>query len=1016
MELKSYNICTININNITNPTKLDALRTFVRSADLDVIFLQEVENVQLELPGFDLIFNVDERRRGTAIAVKQLLQYKNVHRSLDSRLISLLIGEVTFVNVYAPSGSQNRNNRESFFNSIVPFYLRTSNYVVFGGDFNCVVNERDATGSGSQSPTLKRLMTSMKLTDSWTELNGTRVEYSLLRHDSASRLDRILVGATMRGWLRNAYFSATAFTDHKAYTVRIVLPDLGTSAGRGVWNLFPKILDEPETLPELQRKWLYWVRNRRSFASWMDWWIQFCKPKLISFLKWKTSLFFKDFYGTMEIYQGHLLRAVNRLPGNQMERSNINRLKGQILQLQRNFATKLRRNNSSYVGGEQTSLFHLNERSTRKARTSINSLELQDGSVITGGREIQAEVSGFFNHLYAAGETSDTSRFLPAKSIPTDIEENITILRYAEEDEIFAAIKSSCSKKSPGADGLPKEFYLKCWRIISREFTLVVNDALSGNVPKSFLDGIVVLVRKKGNKKDMSAFRPISLLNFDFKTVSRILKQRMEKLVPLVLSPEQKCSNGSRTIFEATTRIWDKICEVKHRHQNALLVSFDLDHAFDRVDHSFLQQTMLRMNFNPALVELIKKFMENSFSRILVNGHLTPEIHIRRSVRQGDPLSMLLFVLYMQPLLDELRQTFPGAIINAYADDISMFVENEGMLVQVSEIFSTFGEESGAILNRVKTVGLMIGNINLTAATEWLSIENHVKILGIFYCENIRTARDLNWNAILSGIKWRIWEQSPRNLPLTQRVTLLNFYVCSKMWYVASNVYLPKNYEARIITELRKFLWMGHPPQFKISFQNLTLPKNRGGLNLHSPALKSKALLLNRLVKSFDHLPMLAEFLEASDNPPNVPSIPAEFQHARLALQEISYLPRNLLDSITANSLYQHYLSLLPDPAVFCNSQRNWKAVFKNIHNKLLPAEQRSAWFLMIHERIPHNELLHRQNPTNDPECTLCPGETDTIVHRIFKCTTSRRVWFYQKSLLYQLDSRLRRMEPEKFM
>lgn len=98
----SYKIATINIANISNATKIDALRSFVRSADLDLIFLQEVQNDSLLIPGFNIIFNVDIQQRGTAIATKDLYKIDNIEKSLDSRIISVRISGVTFINIYAP--------------------------------------------------------------------------------------------------------------------------------------------------------------------------------------------------------------------------------------------------------------------------------------------------------------------------------------------------------------------------------------------------------------------------------------------------------------------------------------------------------------------------------------------------------------------------------------------------------------------------------------------------------------------------------------------------------------------------------------------------------------------------------------------------------------------------------------------------------------------------------------------------------------------------------------------------
>ncbi|EDS40485.1 pol-like protein [Culex quinquefasciatus] len=76
----------------------------------DIICLQEVENEELTLPGYNIVFNVDHSRRGTAIALKDFIKFTHVEKSLDSRMITLRVLNTTIANVYAPSG----NNQEDF--------------------------------------------------------------------------------------------------------------------------------------------------------------------------------------------------------------------------------------------------------------------------------------------------------------------------------------------------------------------------------------------------------------------------------------------------------------------------------------------------------------------------------------------------------------------------------------------------------------------------------------------------------------------------------------------------------------------------------------------------------------------------------------------------------------------------------------------------------------------------------------------------------------------------------------
>lgn len=1011
MQNFSYKIATINICNISSQTKVDALRSFIYSAELDIIFLQEVQSEQLSIPGYNIVFNVDADQRGTAIVVKDQYNVHNVEKSLDNRIISVRVGPVTFMNIYAPSGASQRTAREDFFNSSVAHYLHhSSGNVVLGGDFNAVVNAKDATGGSNISPMCKRLMSAANLVDTWEALNGNRVEFSYIRSNTASRLDRLLISNEMKPQLRTTHFAVTPFSDHKAYVIRIVLPHLGTPLGRGIWRLKPYVLDDNDVLNELSRKWEYWVRARKNFRSWIEWWVMYTKPKVTSFLKWKTSIVYREFRDATELYRSFLKEAYDNYPGNPQQLRTINHIKAQMLRLQRNFSANLRKCNETYISGESTTLFHVSQVHGKKAKTSITMLQNDDGTEIRGKTQIEESITSYFEDLYSSVNADQPTEFIPAKSIPENYPANENIMQEITQDEVLAAIRGSCSRKSPGCDGLPKEFFLKTWRIIRYEFTSVINDALQGKGMKQFYDGILVLVKKKGNDKSAKGFRPISLLNFDYKVLARVLKQRMHSLLPLVLSDSQKCSNGKRTIFEATSRIYDKICQLKHHRRSALLVSFDLDHAFDRVNHLFLKHTMEKMNFNRNLIKLLELIWSQSYSRILINGHLSEEIKISRSVRQGDPLSMHLFVLYLQPLLDTISRKLPNAVINAYADDISMFLDDERILVRVAAIFADYGLASGAILNKQKTVAVMIGNVNLTMDTEWLNIESFISILGVLYGENIKEAQKLNWRSVLNGLRTRLWFHHPRKLNLIQKVILINTYISSKIWYMASHMPITKGFATKIRAEIGKFIWHGQPLQ-RVAFANLTLPKARGGLNLHCPETKSKALFLNRMMNLNHQLPFAASMLANPNNP-----IPAMFNHITVLRNELSQLPDILINTPTSQGLYLHFQSTKPDPGFVAADRRDWKTVFKHLHNKSLSSTQRSNWFVVMHKKIRHRELLYQRGVIDNPFCETCPGEVETTIHKLFRCQSTREIWRFLRGEIVIHEPSLARLEPEDFV
>lgn len=195
MAFTSYNFVTVNINTITNTTKLNALRTLLRSLDIDIAFLQEVENDQLQLPGYTVISNVDHTRRGTAIALKEHMHFSNVEKSLDGRLIALQVQNTTLCNVYAPSGTALRSERERFFSNTLAYYLRhQTEHTLIAGDFNCVLRQCDATGYNS-SPALHSAVQQLQLLDVWQNVHPNTPGHMYITQNSSSRLDRMYVRA-----------------------------------------------------------------------------------------------------------------------------------------------------------------------------------------------------------------------------------------------------------------------------------------------------------------------------------------------------------------------------------------------------------------------------------------------------------------------------------------------------------------------------------------------------------------------------------------------------------------------------------------------------------------------------------------------------------------------------------------------------------------------------------------------------------------------------------------------------
>ena len=255
--LRLYNIASININTISNQTKLDALKNFLNLMDIDIALLQEVGDMDFSIAGYNCINNVDERKRGTSIAIKPHIPVSHIEKSPNGRIIKIVANNViTICNIYAPSGSNNKSMRENFYNFEIPYFFKNlTEYTILGGDFNATINKKDSSGQNSSiSFALQNFVHSLKLIDSWEVKNGDKSGSTFQRANCHSRIDRIYLSKNQSQNLSYTKIQTNSFSDHHAYITGINFPNMGKKFGKGLWKLNPNVLTD-EIIFEFSKKW-----------------------------------------------------------------------------------------------------------------------------------------------------------------------------------------------------------------------------------------------------------------------------------------------------------------------------------------------------------------------------------------------------------------------------------------------------------------------------------------------------------------------------------------------------------------------------------------------------------------------------------------------------------------------------------------------------------------------------------------------------------------------------------------
>ena len=171
-----------------------------------------------------------------------------------------------------------------------------------------------------------------------------------------------------------------------------------------------------------------------------------------------------------------------------------------------------------------------------------------------------------------------------------------------------------------------------------------------------------------------------------YKIMAKAVAIRLNPLLCSHVHTSQSGCIGGRSIYDNILTVQLGIEYAERSDQNIVLMQLDFNKAFDSVDWSFISQTMLKMGFGPRMANIVYLLGQDSESYISLNGFLTSSIAIHRSVRQGCPLSPLLFAIATHPLFCMLESLSSSRIIQGlqlkehrlaglgFVDDTLMFL------------------------------------------------------------------------------------------------------------------------------------------------------------------------------------------------------------------------------------------------------------------------------------------------------------------------------------------------------
>ena len=215
------------------------------------------------------------------------------------------------------------------------------------------------------------------------------------------------------------------------------------------------------------------------------------------------------------------------------------------------------------------------------------------------------------------------------------------------------------------------------------------------------------------------------------------------------------------------------------------ILNLDIKKAFDSISHDYIWKVLDAYGFGPQFQQWLKLLYKDIDAKVIVHGHFTQSFPIERGVRQGCSLSPLLYVLCVEPLANVIRNDplikdafLPGGgqvKSCQYADDITGFLADTFSVRRFLKIVETFGNASGAKLNKDKCSGIWLGRfvrdatLHNYADLKW---ELNAKIRSIY--AGIDDTENANWSTFIARIAEQLDSIPRRELTLKGKGVMLN--------------------------------------------------------------------------------------------------------------------------------------------------------------------------------------------------------------------------------------------------
>ena len=1020
--------------------KIELLINTIIKSNVDILGLQETHHInenqkkQIERKCYGKIHlsNGTSSSRGVATFVKSkdgLHDKGTIGKDGNGRSINISVeyeGSTWNVfNAYAPNEARKRHDF---------FVLRNEELQkcrdekrIYLGDFNNVLDiHMDRTTdkengvkvkTDSSMNTLREIIKQNNMIDSYRHTFPNGVNYTFTGVGNyRARLDRIYIDEEIANIISDVKTQCIPYSDHDLVLVTLGEQIKREKWGRGRWILNKKLLLDEQTQGEISEAWKEWKDFKQRFKSILDWWDN-GKALLADIYKVNGKRMQREMKEEVIELERELEYILAKTNTKNDDINKIRQMKRRLTEIEegKNEASRIRSKEEWLDKRENCSRYFYEEERRRGNLKSMRELKIGD-QIVKDKNEIVDGAKQFYKNLYRKENLDKNAK---QKLVDKNMDKRLTDVQkdsiegIIKKDEILKVLKGMKNDKSPGLDGLTREFYVMNWKLIGDDLAdVTANVYLQDRLPETWTEGLITLIYKeKGDIRELKNWRPITLLNTDYKLYSKAIADRLRIVTGDVVDLDQGCGLEGRTIHDQLYFIRDFMDYYKETKQTALLMTIDQEKAFDRVDHDLMIIILTKLNFGPMIIGQIQTIYGDMKSRLMINGHVTETFDVTRSVRQGDGLSMVLFIIVAELLAQMIRKEMeitsiklPNSLakkLTQYADDTTIMTENRRSLNSLRDVLEKYEDITGAKINKDKTEIVLIGpwtKKRIENLPDELKgcIKDSITILGVWFGKR---AKQLNEDMLTEKTTIEMEKWTNRDLSMTGKISALRTFVLSKIWHVAKVTGLQKKFITRMYKKMTTFFWA--PKTFHcINKETLQNDRKSGGLSFPDIELEIQAYFLENIKIAFTNpekvwVGMLKYRMGKKMEKIDETIKNKNTKYAPLGQTTlISRITLNALDKIKDNVInwekinHKKIKKILIENVTTTDTDGNTRNEdCFNIHKSSRNLKRQDLNYLIAHTRLPLALFLSKINVTRNANCRLCDKHPETQEHLFFTCT-----------------------------